>query len=218
MIETIFVAVIIIGSISTVYYTIRCFLRKNFIKAYLTLPIATLLIVILFLSGAVIFEQSTYQRLTREHAVAIVEFEQIAQREFRMFLTPSHHPSIETTVHGDQWQIDARIIKWKGVAAKLGLQPLYKLERISGRYSDSYRETSDKRTIFELKNNDLSLWNLLIEYQSLLPWLDSYYGNATYIPMAHKARFAIALTSSGLIARPRNYEASQSLSNWLAGS
>jgi len=218
MIEYFFAAVILILAILASYYTYHCFRSKQYIKA-LVFSAPSILLILLSISTLIItIERSTYQRLTREHVVATIEFKQIGDKQFETLLTQSHCLPVKLTVLGDHWQIDARIIKWKGLAAKMGLQPLYKLERVSGRYENIATEKAANKSVFSIQNNDLSVWNLLVEYREYLPWFDAYYGSATYFPMKHEAKFIITLTSNGLIARPRNLEASQSLSQWLASS
>ncbi len=218
MTEHFFTAIILILAILASYYTYHCFRNKRYIKA-LTLSAPSILLILLSILALMItIEQSTYQRLTKEHVVASVEFTQIGDKQFETLLTQSHYSPVKITVLGDHWQIDARIIKWKGLAAKMGLQPLYKLERISGRYENIETEKTANKSVFSVKNNNLSIWDLLVEYREYLPWFDAYYGNATYFPMKHEAKFIITLTSNGLIARPRNLEASQSLAQWLASS
>jgi len=218
MTEYFLTAVILMLAILASYYTFHCFRSKQYIKAF-TLSTPTILLILLTISILIVsIERSTYQRLTKEHVVASVEFKQTGDKQFEVLLTQSHSSPKKLIILGDQWQIDARIIKWKGLAAKMGLQPLYLLERVSGRYENIETEKSVNKSVFSIQNNELSLWNLLVEYQEYLPWFDAYYGNATYFPMRHEAKFIIKLTSNGLIARPRNLEASQSLAQWLASS
>lgn len=38
------------------------------------------------------------------------------------------------TLEGDMWQLDGRLIRWKGLAELIGLEPGYRLERLSGRF------------------------------------------------------------------------------------
>ena len=167
--------------------------------------------------AAFILDYNTYQRLTREHAVAAIEFHNLGPQHFQAILTESNNPPIFLQLHGDQWQLDARLIKWKGAAAWAGLKPMYRLERVSGRYQNIQLEKDAIRSIYALDQGySPSFWNFLIDYQGFIPWLDAYYGNATYLPMAHGAKFNINITASGLVARPDNEVAKNSLQHWLA--
>jgi hypothetical protein len=108
-------------------------------------------------------------------------------------------------LYGDDWQLDARVLKWKGWANLLGLDAQYRLERISGRYRDIEQERRDERTVYALSQNPgLDLWELSNRYRRWLPFVDAMYGSATYLPMAETARYEVKMTQTGLIARPMN--------------
>ena len=102
---------------------------------------------------------------------------------------------------GDEWQLDARVLKWKGWANLLGLDAQYRLERVSGRYRDIEQERKDERTVYALSENPgVDLWTLSIEYPRWLPFVDAVYGSATYLPMADGARYEVSITQSGWLA------------------
>jgi hypothetical protein len=44
--------------------------------------------------------------------------------------------------------------------------------------------------------------------------VDAYYGTATYVPMADRARFRITLSRDALIARPVNEQALKAVGEW----
>lgn len=153
----------------------------------------------------------TYARLTFEQPVAEIVFEQRAPQRYRATLTQI--PSGEMQMFmlaGDEWQLDARVLKWKGWANLLGLDAQYRLERVSGRYRDIEQERKDERTVYGLSENPgVDLWVLSTQYPKWLPFVDAVYGSATYLPMADGARFEVKMTQSGLIARPVNQAASE---------
>lgn len=53
-------------------------------------------------------------------------------------------------LRGDEWQIDARVLKWQAFVNVLGFDAVYRLERMSGRYSDVESERSALRTVYPL--------------------------------------------------------------------
>jgi hypothetical protein len=117
---------------------------------------------------------------------------------------------------GDEWQLDARIVKWRPAAAVMfGLEPRYRLERLSGRYRDLAREQSAVRTVHGLGD---ARWPQLAEIvdQSfrLLPWVDAYYGSSAFLPMAHGAAYRVQASQSGLVARPANAAAERAVATW----
>jgi hypothetical protein len=118
---------------------------------------------------------------------------------------------------GDEWQLDARVLKWKGWANLLGLDAQYRLERVSGRYRDIEQERTGERTVYGLSENPgVDLWVLSTQYPKWLPFVDAVYGSATYLPMADGARYEVKMTQSGLMARPVNEAANAAAAKQLS--
>ncbi len=157
----------------------------------------------------------TYQRLTAEEPVGSLSFEQYAPQEFVATFTLPEAAQREFSVYGDECQLDARILKWKGTGNLLGFDTLYRLERLSGRYRNVEEENSKTRTVHALAEQaGVEVWTLAKKFDRWLPWVDAVYGDGVYIPMKHKARYRISMTNSGLIARPDNKIAEQAVANW----
>jgi hypothetical protein len=146
----------------------------------------------------------TYSRLTHEQPVALLAFEQTGEQRYRATLI--RRPSGEVwkmSLSGDEWQIDARVLKWKAWAQLLGLDAQYRLERISGRYRDVGQERSAPRSVHELSDaRGIDLWALAQARPRWLPFVDAIYGSAAYLPMADGAHYEVRLAQSGLVARP----------------
>jgi hypothetical protein len=97
----------------------------------------------------------------------------------------------------------------------LGLDPIYQLDRLSGRYSDIDDERSEERTVHALsEESELDVWRVARKFPALMPGIDAYYGTATYLPMADGARFEVRLTRTALIARPMNEQAREAIGQW----
>lgn len=157
----------------------------------------------------------TYQRLTYEQTVAELRFKRIADGHYQVRITEPNRAAQTFQLQGDEWQLDARIVKWHGAANLLGLDPFYRLERLSGRYRDARQEQNRPRRVHALaKDAGLDLWDMTQRYGRWLPWLDVSYGSATYMPMAEDARYQVKLTTTGLLARPTNPAAELAVANW----
>ncbi len=158
----------------------------------------------------------TYARLTHEEPVAEIVFEARGPQRFAATLTQVPSGEMQTFVlAGDEWQLDARVLKWRGWATLLGLDAQYRLERVSGRYRDIDQERRAERTVYPLSENPgIDLWTLSTQYPRWLPFVDAVYGSATYLPMADGARYQVAITQSGLIARPLNQAATNAAGGW----
>lgn len=161
------------------------------------------------------FSYFTYGRLTEERPISLIEFSQTGPDEYTARLILEDELDRLLTLRGDEWQLDARVISWKPPATLLGLDPIYQLERLSGRYSDIDREVSAPRTVHSLSDRQfLDLWRIARKFPFLMPGVDAYYGTATYVPMADGARFEVSLTRDALIARPVNDAAREAVGDW----
>jgi hypothetical protein len=157
----------------------------------------------------------TYRRLTAEQPAAELQFSRIGDREFNAVLTYPDSQRAAFALRGDEWQIDARILKWRGFAELLGFDAAYRLERIAGRYSGIEDERSQPHTVYPLNPpGRIELWDLLHRYHQWMPWTDALYGSAAYLPMADGALYQITVSQSGLVARPLNQAARDAISNW----
>ena len=86
----------------------------------------------------------TYERLVYEQPIASISFHKISPKHFSVELKESGSgESGFYELQGDEWQLDAQILTWKGYANLLGLDSYYRLHRLSGRYTD----IDEERTI-----------------------------------------------------------------------
>ncbi|MDZ7644110.1 MAG: ATP-binding cassette domain-containing protein [Woeseiaceae bacterium] len=198
--------------------TVRCTRRGRLLRAggasiscivAAVLATASILITIGYVS---------YDRLTAEQRISTIEFIATGPDEYRARLMRDDERDQLYVLRGDEWQIDARLIMWKPPVTLLGLDPVYRLERLSGRYAAVERERSEVRTVHELSpEQPLDLWRMARRFPFLLPGVDAYYGTATYVPMADGARYDISLSRDALIARPANAIALEAVGNWDGG-
>jgi hypothetical protein len=142
-----------------------------------------------------------YERLTAEQLVGVIHFDRSGPDEYNVRLMLEGRLDRILQLRGDEWQLDARIITWKPPATILGLEPVYQLERLSGRYSSIERERSEPRTVHALaEERPLDLWSMARRFPRLAPGVDAYYGTATYLPMADGARFRVTLNEAARAA------------------
>jgi len=154
-----------------------------------------------------------YHRLVEETPVAKIDVRQIDAQHFALVLELPDGRSEQADLRGDEWQIDARVIKWQPRAVMLGAQPLYRLERISGRYRDIAQTTSTTPTAQALStDNIVDLWQLKKRFPQWLPWIDAEYGSAAYLPLLDGTSYQVSLSPlGGLIARPADGASAEKL-------
>ncbi len=155
----------------------------------------------------------TYERLSLERHVADIRFIQMGPQKFKAILTIADNSTKEYELVGDQWQLDARIIKWSPKGNMLGLDSRYRLERLNVRYNTVAQEREPHmRTVYSLLADKAP--GFIQKYKSWMPWLDASFGGAIFMPMADRAHYKIKITQSGLVPYPANEEARQSVIQW----
>ncbi len=161
------------------------------------------------------FNYYSYGRLTSEKVISSVQFRQTASDEYEARLMVRGERDRLFRLRGNEWQMDARVISWKPPATILGLDPLYRLERLSGRFSEIDRERTELRTVHDLSPDPyLDIWTVARQFPLLTPGVDAYYGSAIYVPMSDGARFDVSLSRDALIARPVNNAAREAVGSW----
>jgi len=149
-----------------------------------------------------------WQRLTAEAPVADVTTRLIGPGRYAVVVATPDGGRHHVELAGDEWQLDARVIRWDARAIVLGAPPLYRLDRISGRYRDVDRERLSSRSVMALSPAPaLDLWRLKRAFPGWLPWIDADYGSAAYLPLVDGGRFEVTLAAGGgLVARPADAE------------
>jgi hypothetical protein len=157
----------------------------------------------------------TYQRLAYEQPAGELQLTKDGDRQFDGVLTYPDGQHASFPLRGDEWQVDARVLKWHAFANLVGFDAAYRLERISGRYSRLEDERTLPRTVYDLHApGRVDPWELVHRYRSWVPWLDALYGSATFLPMADGALYEIKVSQSGLVARPLNQAARDAVGSW----
>ena len=205
---------------------IRRLLQRRFLNA-VGLELSGLVFLLLASSSFLLASNlHTYQRLTFEQTVAEVTFEQLDKQEYRAQIKSLDSDFLKVVnLKGDEWQLDTQVLTWQGVATLFGLDANYRLHRISGRYIDINEEQNSPRSVYSLvkkpelpaliENKDFDLWQFAHKYQEWMHWVDAAYGSAVYLPMTDDAKYNIAISRTGLIARPANKEARIAVSQWI---
>jgi hypothetical protein len=110
----------------------------------------------------------------------------------------------QVPVAGDAWRVEAVVLKWKLPAVLSGLPPLYRLDRISGRYDDPNEETHAPRTATDFREaGAFDLLDLHKQYPRWAPNVDALFGSGVYLPLVDQGHYTVSLMRTGaLVARP----------------
>lgn len=187
---------------------------RRWLRVLLGLPLLVLGIALCLLGVSL----RSYLSLEGETVVAQIVLKQTGVQRYRAELSAGGQVR-DFDLAGDEWQLDARLLTWKLPALLTGVSPLYRLERLQGRYGDVKQELEATRTVYSLRSGgELDLWSLKRQYPKALPFVDAQFGSAAYLPMLDGARYSVSLgTRGGLVARPADKATHDLLleSGWL---
>lgn len=150
----------------------------------------------------------TYQRLTYESVIADVYIREIGPQKFQLSLSYSDEDSDQHyyILEGDQWQLDARVLKWKSWANLIGLDSFYQLDRLSGRYADITQARTRQPSVHDLsiQSKGLNIWKLKQLMRDRIGFVDALYGQGVFMPMIDGSHYQVSIGQQGLITRPAN--------------
>jgi len=144
----------------------------------------------------------SYRSLAEEHPLATVTIYKLADQEYDVTLVDPEGEENRYLIRGDQWQLDVRMLVWSGPLTALGADPLYRMDRISGRYLSLEQERNDRRTVYSIEaSRGFDVWEWLRDFDI---WLDADFGSAVYMPLTNGAVYSVTRSARGLVARPVN--------------
>ena len=169
--------------------------------ANFTLGLLLLAVAALALTVAVSIQG--YRAFTREETVALVETTPTGEQAFDATFVFPEGSSRSFSLAGDEFYVDARILKWKPLANLLGLHTAYELDRVAGRYVSIEDERDRPRTVFSLRQEKtLDMFELRQRFPPLFgPLVDAEYGSATFVLASEPSRFQVQVSTSGLLIR-----------------
>ena len=183
--------------------------RKLFGTA-MSFVMALLMISVSALFGTISIAIQGYRALTKEEIAAIVKVEPTGEQMFTARFSMPDGSEKEFSLAGDQFYVDAHILKWKPIANIFGLHTSYELDRVAGRYAMLSDETTKVHTVYSLsKDSPLNMFDLRRRFAIFNPLLDAEYGSATFINSNSTEEFKVMVSTTGLLIRKTGKESSQ---------
>ena len=176
--------------------------KKRFCGAIRNFTFAVLMLTLSLLFGTISISIQGYNALTREELAATVEIFPVSKQIFMARITFPDSSEKQYKLEGDEFYIDAHILKWKSLANLLGLHTYYELDRISGRYIDIEDETNKNRTVYSVAEDKLiDAFDLRLKYPFLSFLVDAEYGSASFITTNPHKNLQIMVSTTGLLIR-----------------
>jgi len=156
------------------------------------------------LCGAITVGIRGYRALTSEVVAATIKTEPIGPQHFRATVTLPDSSLHMFDLAGDAVYVDAHVLKWRPIGNLLGLNTVYELDRIAGRYQRLTDEQNRERTVFSLATHKpFDAYDLARRYWLLRPLVDAQYGSATFIGATAPggATYEVRISTTGLLVR-----------------
>lgn len=168
---------------------------------------AALLLTLSMLCGAITVGIRGYRALTHEAVAATITTEPIVgtPQRFRATVTLPDGRLHMYELAGDALYVDAHVLKWRPIGNLLGLETVYELDRIGGRYQSLGDEQTRERTIYSLAaSKPFDAFDLARRYWVLRPFVDAQYGSATFIGATAPGgrTYEVRVSTTGLLVRP----------------
>lgn len=206
----------IIASILVLFVAYKLFPRGSWFVSWLrgTGMVVTILVAITLLVS--VSQIASFRAFQEDRKIAQIELKQKAPQQFVAHLLSEGVVGARSyELHGDMWQLDAKVVKWADYLEFFGFDAAYRFDRISGRYENLHDERSRPRSVYSLYQDSYvpDIWGLKTEHP-WLPGIAARYGSGTYVPMVDGAKYAIFLRNDGMYAKPMNAVAKNSVSSW----
>jgi hypothetical protein len=145
-----------------------------------------------------------YRFLGQEAPVVQIDAHILSPQRWLLQLTWPDGATRDVRLAGDDFRIEAVVLKWKLPAILAGVPPLYRLDRLEGRYDDPAQEAHAPRTVIDFaKAGRFDLLDLKRRYARWLPEVDTVYGSGVFLPLVDGGHYTVDLMRTGaLVARP----------------
>jgi hypothetical protein len=159
-----------------------------------------------------------YRLLGQEAPVVEIDAHILSPQRWQLTLTWPDGSTRQVQLAGDDWRVEAIVLKWKLPALLAGVPPLYRLDRLSGRYDDPTQEMSAPRTVIGFDDaGSFDLVNLSRKYPTWLPEVDTVYGSGAFLPLVDGGHYTVSLLRTGALVARADPGTAQLISHPLGG-
>ena len=192
-------------AVALIYVSASAWRNRRRLSSLVGFLASALLLTSSMLLGAITVGIHGYRVFTQEALAATIMTEPLGPQRFRATVTLPDKSLHMFDLAGDAVYVDAHVLKWRPIGTLLGLETIYELDRISGRYQALSDEQTHERTVYSLAaNKPFDAFDLARRYWILRPFVDAEYGSATFIGATAPggARYEVRVSTTGLLVRP----------------
>jgi hypothetical protein len=178
--------------------------ERRRVHGSLRLLLAMVWLLLALVSAGLGWSLRGYRRLNAEVPVVAVDARILSPQRWALSLSWPDGSTRQVQVAGDAFRVEAVVLKWKLPALLAGASPLYRLDRLDGRYDDPAQEAEAPRTVVDFRQaGGFDLLTLAKRYLQWLPEVDTVFGSGAFLPLVDQGHYEVSLMRSGaLVARP----------------
>jgi hypothetical protein len=192
-------------AVAFIFLAASAWRKRNRVSSVVGFLTAALFLSLGLLCGAITLGVHGYRMFTQEALAATIKTEPLGPHHFRATVTLPDSSLHLFDLAGDAVYVDAHVLKWRPIGTLLGLQTVYELDRIAGRYQALSDEQTLERTVYSLAaKKPFDAVDLARSYWILRPFVDAEYGSATFIGATGPggATYEVRVSTTGLLVRP----------------
>jgi hypothetical protein len=122
---------------------------------YVLAAVASIVLVAVGLSAlSLLVMLQGWSAFTKKTHVAEIQAIELAPHKVRVYLVPIQHDGARGAteiydVDGDQWEVGGDVMRWRPFMTALGLEPVFRLTRVEGRWNAAADANSHKGSAFD---------------------------------------------------------------------
>src|SRR6266511_2994252 len=192
-------------AVALIFLAASAWRKRNHVSSVVGFLAAALFLTLGVLCGAITLGIRGYRMFTQEALAATIKTEPVGPHRFRATVTLADSSLHMFDLAGDAVYVDAHVLKWRPLGTLLGLQTVYELDRIAGRYQALGDEQTLERTVYSLaQKKPFDAFDLARRYWVLRPFVDAEYGSARFVMSTAPggATYELRVSTTGLLVRP----------------
>ena len=193
------------------YLTLRLGWRLEWLLGWLKGCVLLFMLAACAIVGVLAWELSRFTPITDGARVATLEFRQEAPQQHEVRVS-SNAVTQQLLVHGELWELDVQVLRWRGLPRMLGLEDGYRLNNLSGRYLTLEQQREMDATLAGPLHSTPAwrdAWRLLDRLE--LGWLYTDAFAIRFMPIADGARYAVEIGATGLSPVAMNPQALEAM-------
>lgn len=208
---------VVIGLVGLIilWVALRMLFGGNWLLGWLRGTIGLLVLASAGVIGLAAWDLYSYRPLPIAGPIATLSFEAEGDQRYQVRIEQGSMLRY-ATLEGDLWQLDARVLRWKGVATLIGLEPGYRLQQLTARFLAVEQQDQARYAQAALAQSPFKMdfWSGVQSCDCTSLVLEAQPQRVTFMPIADGAAYRIEMTPTGLLASPANAAAEEALKSW----